>query len=1163
MLALLKSRAVIVAVGLLLLAVFIWFAGPYFAFADYRPLQSTVGRLVSMLVIVTSYAGYIQWRQLTVSRSSRQLADEVARQHDRDDDGGRAGSADALQLRKRFEEAMETLKRSRRGRGASLYELPWYIIIGPPGSGKTTVLVNSGLNFPLAQKFGKEALRGVGGTRNCDWWFTNEAVLLDTAGRYTTQDSNTRADAAGWTAFLQLLKKYRRRQPINGVIVAMSAADLLTLGEREREQHAVAIRERLDELSRNLRIDVPVYFLVTKTDLLAGFTEFFDELGQEARAQVWGSTFPIEVTEANKAADAFGKEYDALIERLNQRVLFRIEGERDPRRRVSILAFPQQMTILKPLLNDLLKRVFTASDFDNRVLLRGVYFTSGTQEGTPVDRMLGAVARNFGFSSAVAAPAVGQGKAYFIERLLRSVIFHESGLAGVNRKLQVQKVALQTGAYAACGALLIAGLIGLIVSYNANADYIDDVIESSKDLKAMQAAAAVRDLPYETYLPWLDTLRTVTEAAERYHDRKPLRMRMGLFRGDALGASARDAYSRELSGLLPGMLSSGFEQELRANAAEPDRLYEYLKGYLMLALPEHRDVEHLRVLSRLEWQRAYPDDEGTVQRFSEHFDQLLASSDRLRSVPVDNELVEQTRGALRNASLPVLMYSRLKLSYLDDPKRAVRLDLVSGPGAQAVLVRRSGKALAEPIPALYTRSVFNTIDSTGKYQLVQQLNDDAWVFGDKLFEVSRGGALIYEALQVYEQDYIRVWDEVLKDVQLKPAKNAQELADVLSIAASPSSPLKGLLKVVADNTDLLRVDTASSKALAQKALDGRAAQLSKMLGASAAGAPKPGALVSGHFAAIRQLVAGAPGQTQLDAVLLSLGETQRQLATIGRGLGDTSALDTLTRSGQADALRSLQLIAQQLPPPVGDMIGQIGVQSQTVAVTEARVDLARRYAQKVQRDCRELVEGRYPVNRASNSDVPLADFARVFGPGGVFETFFREDLAPLVDTSRTPWRWRQGAEPIGGSASLLRQFQTVQQIREAYFGAGGQTPEAKFNLTPDFMDASVTRFTLELDGQNFEYRHGPQQTRPLAWPGPAGEASFSFEDRGATIPGGSADGPWAWFRLLEKARIERESPTRFRVTFATGSRSMRLVLDAASSRNPYGVNPLSGFRCSM
>jgi type VI protein secretion system component VasK len=114
--------------------------------------------------------------------------------------------------------------------------LPWYLIIGPPGCGKTTALVNSGLRFPLADQFGKNAIEGTGGTRNCDWWFTDEAVLLDTAGRYTTQDSYAEVDSAAWGGFLGMLKKYRPRRPINGVLVALSLADLIQQSDAEREQ---------------------------------------------------------------------------------------------------------------------------------------------------------------------------------------------------------------------------------------------------------------------------------------------------------------------------------------------------------------------------------------------------------------------------------------------------------------------------------------------------------------------------------------------------------------------------------------------------------------------------------------------------------------------------------------------------------------------------------------------------------------------------------------------------------------------------------------------------------------------------------------------------------------------------------------------------------------
>jgi type VI secretion system protein ImpL len=1172
--AILKNRTVLLFLGLALLAALLWFAGPYFAFADYKPLESVVARLVAIIVVVVVWAVALQLRQLRSTNASNKIAAEIGAQASEISPDGHAAmaggtSADAAQLRKRFEDAIAALKKTKRKGAANLYELPWYVIIGPPGAGKTTVLVNSGLNFPLAQQFGKDALRGVGGTRNCDWWFTDKAILLDTAGRYTTQDSNARADAAGWVAFLQLLRKYRGRQPINGVIVAMSASDLLTADEKERERHAAAIRARLDEIGRTLGIGVPAYFLVTKCDLVAGFAETFDDLGQDLRAQVWGTTFPIEATESGRAPELFGKDFARLLERLQHNVLARMEGERDSRRRVGILAFPQQMAAFGPMLSDLLKRVFTATDFDSQILLRGVYFTSGTQEGTPVDRVLGAVARAFGVTSAVAPAAAGRGKAYFIERLLKNVIFQESGLAGVNRRLQIVKFAAQSTAYVACAAVLVLGVLGLAVSYKANTSYVEEVSATAKSLEATKIGADAAALPPEALLPRLDALQAVSNTANRYEGAVPWRMRLGLYRGEALGKAAQDAWQRELNGVLLPMMAARFADQVRSSVATPDRLYEYLKGYLMLADASHRDAEHLRFLTDVELRRMYPGDQSTRDRLDAHLAQLLSDAGGLSTVQTNAELVEQARYALRTASLPVLMYSRLKLQYAGDSKRALRLDLAAGPGADQVLARASGAALSDPIPALYTRDVFREVNGAGKFDLMKQFAQDSWVFGDGLLDLRNSGALTYEMLGLYEQDYIHQWDAVLQDVKVRPTPDSRSLTELLAVLSSPASPLKGYLSAVANNTDLLKPADAAAPAnpaqKAESALSTKAAQLATVLGAPPPGADEPGTAVSKHFEPIRLLMQGPPGAAPIDALLASLAQTHKQLQSMGAGLGDVSALDALVKSGQADALQSLQQQAKQLPGPVGAMVSQIGARSETLAVGQARDELSRRYEEQVARECRELIEGRYPFARASNNDVPLADFGRVFGAGGVFDTFFAANLASLVDVSRTPWSWREGAASIGGSAALLRQFQQARRIRDVYFKPGAQLPEARFTLTPDSLDAGVTRFALDLDGQGFEYRHGPQQSAAVTWPGSSGvgQAVIVFEERGGGGPSFTKQGPWAWFRALDQAQVKRVSDTRTQVTFVAGAHSMRVVLDAASIRNPFTRDELAGFRCGM
>jgi type VI secretion system protein ImpL len=391
---------------------------------------------------------------------------------------------------------------------------------------------------------------------------------------------------------------------------------------------------------------------------------------------------------------------------------------------------------------------------------------------------------------------------------------------------------------------------------------------------------------------------------------------------------------------------------------------------------------------------------------------------------------------------------------------------------------------------------------------------------------------------------------------------------VLSIVSSPSSPLKGFLAVAADNTNLLKQDDAVDKAAQQvaAAAAAKAAQLSKMFGGdqAAAAQDKPGARCTAHFEPLRKLTEGPPGGAQIDRVLGVLAQTNQQLKAMGTGLGKTGSLESMTRAGQADALQALQLEAKQLPPPLNAMIAQIGGQSQALAVGAARTDLQQRYNQFVRRECSELIEGRYPFDRGSAVDVPLADFGRVFGYGGVFDNFFRDNLAALVDVSRTPWRWREGAGAIGGSASLLNQFQLVQRIREVYFKPGGQQPEVRFNVTPDALDAQASRFALDVDGQTLEYRHGPQQSRAMTWPGgPAGQSSVVFEERGGSGPSVAFQGPWAWFRILDKSQLAQQSDTRFLANFSLSGHSASVVLEATSIRNPFAANELSRFRCTM
>ena len=283
--ALLTSRWLWSAIGLACLAVLIWVFGRFLAFGPYHPLAAETARLGLIGGLVLLWLLWIILRQRRAIRANRLFVTELAVQETAP---AKPGADAVAAVAARFQSVLDALKRRKLG-GRRLREMPWYVIIGPPAAGKTTALRQSGLSFPF--DLGDD-LHGLGGTRNCDWFFTEDAVLIDTAGRYVLQESAAEIDAAEWLGFLDLLRKHRGRRALNGVLLALPA-DLLAGRESTLRLHGREIRKRLAEIEERLKIRLPVYFLVTKADLLRGFEASFDGLATQDREQVWGATFPL------------------------------------------------------------------------------------------------------------------------------------------------------------------------------------------------------------------------------------------------------------------------------------------------------------------------------------------------------------------------------------------------------------------------------------------------------------------------------------------------------------------------------------------------------------------------------------------------------------------------------------------------------------------------------------------------------------------------------------------------------------------------------------------------------------------------------------------------------------------------------------------------------
>jgi type VI secretion system protein ImpL len=1161
--------------GVLALALIVWIEGPLFAYSGSAPLETSVSRWSLIIILLLLWVLYWAVRWLIVRLANVKFTRVVAQGDTGPEPGKKESEADVAALRQRFEEAMGILRKARvKGRFGSqyVYQLPWYMFIGAPGTGKTTALVHSGLKFPLSERLGKQAVGGVGGTRNCDWWFTDDAVLLDTAGRFTTQDSFAAADEAAWNGFLRLLRKYRPRRPLNGAIVVLSVQDLLQLSDTQRAAQSSAVRDRLNDLYTRLGMRLPVYVVVTKCDLLAGFAEFFDDLGRDEREQVWGMTFPfVENGTPDEALAAFPGEFGGLERQLQARVLRRMQQETDTRRRALVYGFPQQFAGLEHVLNAFLNDTFSTSRFEQSALLRGVYFTSGTQEGRPIDRVMSAVAAALGLQRQVVVPDPSSGRAYFITRLLRDVIFQEAGLAGTNLKAERRRAWFQRIALMTIGALVALALVGFFVSYQRNSAYVAAFEQRVTELSKLAQNTQASDNPL-ALLPLLNAARDLPGG---YADRDKgvaWLSRLGLYQGDKLGLEAQATYRRLLRQVLLPLVVRRMEEELRRGAANnPDFQYEVLRAYLMLGEPVHYEADSVRLWADVDWRRGPLRDASDEQRndIDGHLAALFEPAQFDPSLPLDKDLVAQARTSLARMPLAQRMFNRVVRDLEGAKLREFSVANAGGRNAALVLTRKSGAPLTSGVPGAYTRAGYQKFGQL-RDQAVIDVARDNWVLGREESVLTANGVDDLKAgmTQLYYDEYIRQWDALLNDIDVVPIDGVEKGVRVANVLSAPDSPLRALMLAAAQETTLGTVKTGGS--LSEQgvaALTGKLDAMKKRLESALGNQPDDTAEappaqvnpVDAHFQALHDLAGkpGAPGPVPLDTQLAALKDAAAYL----------EAAEAAHRQGlpppPGDALTKLKLAAQGAPAPLAAVANDVSAGASSLMVGGERARLNALWQANVAQLCRQALDGRYPLVRGSTRDAAPDDFGKLLGPGGLIDDFFQKNLMSFVDTSAAQWRWRAGTDSLGIPDDVLVQFQRAAQIRDAFFRAGGRDVSVRFAVKPLTIDPSITQFTLDIDGQQLIAKPDAPQSMVFQWPSGkgTGQAHVEFAPPGDGAAA-RADGPWALLHLLDAANLQSTAqPDRFRLAFESDGRRVDLELDASSVVNPFRRGTLEQFRC--
>ena len=894
--------------------------------------------LIAALGLLALWGMFWGARRLWRIRAAKRLSASLAA-----GDGGAQGDGarnEVAVLRKNMLEAINTIKTSKLGltRGAeALYELPWYMIIGNPAAGKSSAIAHSGLTFPIP---GSKAVQGVGGTRNCDWFFTTDGILLDTAGRYSVQEG----DRDEWFSFLDLLRKHRRRAPINGILIAVSVAELTSGPASGTMELAKSLRTRVQELTERLGVYAPVYVVFTKADLIAGFADFFHDSERSERDRVWGATLRYNRRSTPQDVLAFfDQHFDELHDGLKEMSLANMAGNRSTRMRPGVFTFPLEFAAIRSPLRAFLSTLFEENTYQFKPVFRGFYFTSALQEGLVQDLASKRVASRFDLELRERAGEAdqGEGGGYFLLDLFRKVIFADREL--VKRYTNPASARLKYAAFFAATIALGAALGGWSWSYMGNSQLVANVQADLDKVMRMQD----KRIDLQSRLEALDILQDRIEQLDKYRQDQPWALSFGLYQGEKVERKLRDEYFAGVRAVMVEPVAAALETmlaEVNANAAALDPsgqatapagqeaaaaprpragqpyqeasptnvadAYNALKTYLMLGDKRHAEPGHLNDQLTRYWRGWLEANRGAMPR-----EQMIRSAERLLSFHLD-QINDQAwpqvtlklgllDGARENLRRVVRGTPARERVYADIKTRAatrfpaVTVARIVGEqaGEQAGDQARGLLAGSHAVSGAFTRDAWNKyVQGAIRDASNRELSSTDWVLKtvakDDLTLEGSPEQIQKTLVDMYKAEYAKEWGRFVQGVTVADLTGFEASVQAMNRLGDPqNSPLARLLKTIYDETSW--DNPGAAQANLTKTERGLVAWFKEVV---LRRAPSDARILADTVGPLAPGAAGAPG---------AMGPIGREFAGVARLVG-TREREASLMSGYLDALSRLR-----------------------------------------------------------------------------------------------------------------------------------------------------------------------------------------------------------------------------------------------------------------
>ncbi len=1152
----LKTAWVLALLITVILVALVWVLGPLVAVSDHILLESVVARLVATMLLIFCWGLFVVFYYAR-QRKKEQGDPEKFQARQKEDVTNQHFDEEARSLREKVKAAIKTVTTSNfyGPRSRSRYVLPWYLVLGVGNCGKTSLLLNSGLQFPLNEQADRH-INQLKSTEQCEWMYANQAVLIDTPGKYT----ESRHDSAVhkiWLLLLRHLFRVRPSRPLNGIVVCVSMRDIIDADAARREHLARTIRTRLSEVLKRLHAYVPVYLIFTKCDAVPGFAQFFTHLSRAEREQIFGCPAQGESMDPGSVRS----ELKELMQTLNAQILSKVHQERDVEARGAMFRFPQELASLGSRLEDFIFEAFGPSRYHRPVLFRGFFFTSALS----AQDVLASAAREgeYKFQTGF-QPSLGDyAKGFFLLRLFQDFIIPEARLGAADKDsawtLRFRRYGLQA---AACVVFLLAGSF-LAASFVNNYSRIDTLDKAYVTFSTEQ-----KQVPKVTEaklaLPELLTVEKATMVYDPDKDSK-IAYGLGLYQGKQFNKGTNSAYLGTLNYRLMPALRDSAAKNVDSLLDRPSELKSALQAYLMLCQPKYMNEKFIYAWLGRQWSEQYHGQANTQQALEHHMDYLMAHG--IIPVEPDAALLERARKALLKIPLAELAYQRMQ-------------DEAAESGRPAFTFRRAlGETMSPfdgdtyPISHLYTRDGYEEYLIKRCPVIIRNLTGESWIFGSSLMALSELDVnKVYKDVRaMYFRDYTKYWAQAVQSLSVRTPNTLADASKLSEQLTSGVSPVVLVLRELRVNSTLIIENSEEANViegeLARKATQRVARKVGQKTAKVLVDKAKASAAQAAEDAqkdalAVRQYFVPLDSLLDVDGNMTpNLRASHDAMAATGVYFNKIATSDNREQriftalleiaDEKDDTLRRLESAAERLPSPVASWYTTVPSGGLKQMLAQGASYINRVYLERVVSVYNKDLRGQYPFLRNAEREANLDDFSAFFRNGGVLDNFNDAYLRPFISKNGVLRSIMGRNLPVSGQAVL--QLQRANRVQEAFF-TSGRDLGINFLLEPYAMDASLKQVTLSNADKSVTYWHGLVQGSSFAWPQAGGvnsQAGMELQDLNGISTHKSTRGEWALFRLFQEGTIKTQDGNTCLIEVQQNGKWAQFLIQFRNKINPF------------